>query len=314
MIKDIFKNNTTQLKIEKKIKKCNCNQKIIQDEILCKKNGYNLPILKISMKKLYNFPKQKQIKNNIKINKKSIQNHCKNIEKSIKYKSIENYGKNIENSIKIFHTLTTEGPIYVCSICQQINFLHNLSQITKLKKISKLLEECNTHYKSIDNIEYICNTCKKYIYKNKVPKLSIKNGCGFNKKPDILDLFCLEERFISPIMAFMLIHQLFPGGQFSLEGGICHLPIEIGKIVNILPRTYSQFETIAVKLKRRLCYKNSVFSENIRPHKIIEALKYLINTSDLYKDHNINIDYEWLKLFNNNNTNNIEKKIQIIKR
>ena len=307
VIKDILKNNTNQLKIEKKIKKCNCNQKIIQDEILCKKNGYNLPILKISIKKLYNCPKQKQIKNNIKINKKSIQNHCKNIEKSMKYKSIENYGKNIENSIKIFHTLTTEGPIYVCSICQQINFLHNLSQITKLKKNSKLLEECNTHYKSINNIEYICNTCKKYIYKNKVPKLSIKNGCGFNKKPDILDLFCLEERFISPVMAFMLIHQLFPGGQFSLQGGICHLPIEIGKIVNILPRTYSQFETIAVKLKRRLCYKNSVFSENIRPHKIIEALKYLINTSDLYKDHNINIDYEWLKLFNNNNTNNIEK-------
>ena len=37
VIKDIFKNNTNQLKIEKKIKKCNCNQKIIQDEILCKK-------------------------------------------------------------------------------------------------------------------------------------------------------------------------------------------------------------------------------------------------------------------------------------
>ena len=95
------------------------------------KNGYNLPSLKISIKKLYNCPKQKQIKNNIKINKKSIQNHCKNIEKSMKYKSIENYGKNIENSIKIFHTLITEGPIYVCSICQQINILHNLSQITK---------------------------------------------------------------------------------------------------------------------------------------------------------------------------------------
>ena len=109
-------------------------------------------------------------------------------------------------------------------------------------------------------------------------------------------------------MAFMLIHQLFPGGQFSLEGGICHLPIEIGKIVNILPRTYSEFETIAVKLKRRLCYKNSVFSENIRPHKIIEALKYLINTSDLYKDHNVNINYEWLKLFNNNKNKNDTKK------
>ena len=122
----------------------------------------------------------------------------------------------------------------MCSICQQINFLHNLSQIAKLKKKNKLLGECNTHYKAINNIEYICNTCKKYIYKNKVPKLSIKNGCGFNEKPEILDLFCLEECFISPVMAFMLIHQLFPGGQFLLEGGICHLPIEVAKVVNIL--------------------------------------------------------------------------------
>ena len=44
-----------------------------------------------------------------------------------------------------------------------------------------------------------------------------------------LNLFNLEERFISPVMAFMLIHQLLPGGQLSLCGSICHLPIEIGK-------------------------------------------------------------------------------------
>ena len=109
-------------------------------------------------------------------------------------------------------------------------------------------------------------------------------------------------------MAFMLIHQLFPGGQFSLNGGICHLPIEIGKIVNTLPHNYSEFETIGVKLKRRLCYKNSVFNENVRPHKIIEALKYLMNTSDLYKEHNINIDSQWLQSFNNINTTESNKQ------
>ena len=185
-----------------------------------------------------------------------------------------------------------------------------MSKIENLKKNKNntLLEKCNTHYKSINNIEYICNTCKKYIYKGKVPKLSIENGCGFHNKPDILNLFCLEERFISPVMAFMIIHQLFPGGQFSLNGGICHLPIEIGKIVNTLPHNYSEFETIGVKLKRRLCYKNSVFNENVRPHKIIEALKYLMNTSDLYKEHNINIDSQWLQSFNNINTTESNKQ------
>ena len=102
-------------------------------------------------------------------------------------------------------------------------------------------------------------------------------------------------------MAFMLIHQLLPGGQLSLCGSICHLPIEIGKIINTLPRTFDQYETISVKLKRRLCYKNTVFNENVRPHKIIAALQYLLKTSQLYKENNININPEWLEHFTQQN-------------
>ena len=45
--------------------------------------------------------------------------------------------------------------------------------------------------------------------------------------------------------------------------------------------------------------QNSVFSENVRPQKIINALQYLLRTSELYKQHNINIDPEWLQTFSN---------------
>ena len=103
-------------------------------------------------------------------------------------------------------------------------------------------------------------------------------------------------------MAFMLIHQLLPGHQLSLYGSICHLPIEIGQIVKKLPRTLNEYETISVKLKCRLCYKNTVFDENVRPYKIIEALQYLLNNSNLYKEHNINIDPEWLNDFGTSDT------------
>ena len=164
-----------------------------------------------------------------------------------------------------------------------------------------MLNQCKTNYKSVNNQEYICHTCKDYIYKGKIPKLSIKNGCGFPHKPDELNLFNLEERFISPVMAFMLIHQLLPGGQLSLSGSICHLPIKIGKIINTLPRTFDQYEKISVKLKCRLCYKNTVFNENVRPHKIIAALQYLLKTSQLYKENNININPEWLEHFTQQN-------------
>ena len=30
---------------------------------------------------------------------------------------------------------------------------------------------------------------------------------------------------------------------------MCHLPIEIGKVINTLPQTFDQYETISVKLK-----------------------------------------------------------------
>ena len=176
-----------------------------------------------------------------------------------------------------------------------------INNINKTKYIN-LLHECKTNYKSINNEEYICNTCRNHIYKGNIPKLSIKNGCGFPEKPNELNLYTLEERFISPVMAFMLIYQLLPGHLLSLYGSICHLQFEIGKIVKKLPRTLNEYETISVKLKCRLCCKNTVFDENVRPYKIIEALQYLLNNSNLYKEHNINIDPEWLNDFGTSDT------------
>ena len=118
------------------------------------------------------------------------------------------------------------------------NFKDKVTLINKMyrnKKNNTILEMCRTKYKSIDNEEYICNTCKKQISKNNIPRISVKNGCTFPNKPQELNLFNLEERFISPVIGLMLIHQLLPGGQLSLYGSICHLPIEIGKVVKTLP-------------------------------------------------------------------------------
>ena len=259
--------------------------KAIKDNKLCEKYGYKF-------QKILFVHINKRCKQRLKVNSNTLSTNDK-----------RHYGKTFEDSIQIFNTLTAEGPIYICTVCQQTNFKDKVTMIHKLRGNSyqHLFNNCKTNYKSIDNNEYICNTCKQYIYKNIIPKISIKNGCCFPNKPNELDLFNLEERYISPVMAFMLIHQLFPGGQLSLYGCICHLPIEIGKMVHTLPRTFDQYETISVKLKRRLCYKNTVFNENIRPHKILEALKYLLDTSELYKENNIDINPKWLTDFVTNN-------------
>ena len=44
-------------------------------------------------------------------------------------------------------------------------------------------------------------------------------------------------------------------------------------------------------------YKSAVFSDNIRPIKIMEALHYLMQNSDLYQQENIQIDHEWMQKF-----------------
>ena len=282
-----------------------------KDNEICKKYGHNL---KICLLRIDDINKTLQILINrvnsdktnpilIQRNNSKKKNHVHNETGKISNNEKQKYGKNLDDSIKIFNNLISEGPIYVCSVCQQTQFKDKVNDINRLKKnkYTNLLNQCKTNYKSVNNQEYICHTCKDYIYKGKIPKLSIKNGCGFPHKPDELNLFNLEERFISPVMAFMLIHQLLPGGQLSLSGSICHLPIEIGKIINTLPRTFDQYETISVKLKRRLCYKNTVFNENVRPHKIIAALQYLLKTSQLYKENNININPEWLEHFTQQN-------------
>ena len=81
-----------------------------------------MPILTVNLKRIKTKSKQSQIKE---------------IDVKMTKKQKENYGSSLKESIKIFNKLTTNGPIYVRSICQQINFLHNVSKIQNLKKTQK---------------------------------------------------------------------------------------------------------------------------------------------------------------------------------
>ena len=60
------------------MKKNNCpsNEKIIKDELLAKKKGYNLPILTVNLKRIKTKSKQSQIKRiDVKMSKKQKENY-----------------------------------------------------------------------------------------------------------------------------------------------------------------------------------------------------------------------------------------------
>lgn len=96
--------------------------------------------------------------------------------------------------------------------------------------------------------------------------------------------------------------------------------------MHTLPRLISDSQTIPIKLKRRLSYKHHYQFQNVRPRKVLEAAKYLVSTSDLFKSEGIEFqdmsqnsasaqaegNYEWDEFFNNNIEKDSEKGFQNI--
>ena len=77
------------------------------------------------------------------------------------------------------------------------------------------------------------------------------------------------------------------GGQVKINGNIVNVPADVINTVNMLPRSPNETSTIKVNLKRRLQYKSSALSLNVRPNKVAEAAEWLVNNGNLYKDEGI---------------------------
>ena len=63
----------------------------------------------------------------------------------------------------------------------------------------------------------------------------------------------------------------------------------------MLPRLPDETGTIKVQLKRKLQYKSSALSLNVRPNKVMQAAAWLVNTSPLYEGEGVIIDQKWLR-------------------
>ena len=117
---------------------------------------------------------------------------------------------------------------------------------------------------------------------------------SFPKKPELLDLTPLEERLISPRIPFMQIRELPRGGQLSIHGNIVNVPSDVNSTVHCLPRPINESQTIPIKLKRRLSYKHHYQFQNVRPKKVLDAAKYLVETSDLFKSEGKEVQNVWM--------------------
>ena len=241
-----------------------------------------------------------------------------NIQKDTNNCSGENYANSCISMITKFHKDISFGAEYICTSCDQLWYktsVRKCNTSNDIKCQKNLVQSCITGVKSIDNTEWICNTCHLNITEGKLPQCSKVIGMSFPNEPSVLDLTPLEERLILPQILFMQICELLRGGQLSIHGNVVNVPSDVNSTVHTLPRLVSESQTNPIKLKRKLSYKHHYQFQNVRPKKVLEAAKYLVSTSELFKSEGIEVrdawqntvttqvkeNDEWDKLLNNDN-------------
>ena len=116
----------------------------------------------------------------------------------------------------------------------------------------------------------------------------------------LFDLNELEWRLVAPRIAFQKLMQAPRGKQFKISGNVVNVPADVVNTVNTLPRLPNNTGTIKVQLKRRLQYKSSALSLNVRPHKVFQAATWLTLNSALYQEQGILFNNDWQNEFLNN--------------
>ena len=208
--------------------------------------------------------------------------------------SYQSHFKDIKECIKQFHSSIAVGLLFVCTCCHQKWFRKGVCMLKNINLPTSSRLYC-TKFTSVNDEEWICHTCMGAISDGKVPKLSVANGMKWSDKPPELDLHQLEERLIALRIPFMQIRELPRGGQYSLKGNVINVPVDMQPTVSCLPRPMDENFTIAVQLKKKLSYKKVDFKENIRPLRVLTALHWLVNKSELYKRSGVEIDDNWFK-------------------
>ena len=226
--------------------------------------------------------------------------------------SDQSYFKDIKECIKQFHSSIAVGPLFVCTCCHQTWFRKGVCMLKNINLPTSSRLYC-TKFTSVNDEEWICHTCVGAIRDGKVPKLSVANGMKWPDKPPELDLHQLEERLISLRIPFMQIRELPRGGQYSLKGNVINVPVDIQPTVSCLPRPMDENFTIAVQLKKKLSYKKVDFKENVRPLKVLTALHWLVNKSELYKRSGVEIDVNWFKEVTESSEETVREFLEVSK-
>ena len=194
-----------------------------------------------------------------------------------------------DSLISKFHNIVSSGPFYICSCCDQMWYRHSVVFALQVRENNPGIDKYLTKKTSVQDIEWLCKMCERYLKKSKVPPCAVKNGMTFPPKPPFWDLNELECRLLAPRLAFQKIMQAPRGKQFKITGNVVNVAADVTTSISLLPWLPTQTATIKVNLKRKLQYKSSASSLNVRPSMVMQAAQWLVRNSALYREEGINL-------------------------
>ena len=121
---------------------------------------------------------------------------------------VSNYFPNENNDelafVRKFHNSVSVGPLYICTCCDELCYKHSVLPADRLRLVNPVITKYLQSLNSVDDIEWICQTCNNHLKKGRVPPCTIANGMQFSEKP-FFDLNEPECRLISPRLVFQKI-------------------------------------------------------------------------------------------------------------
>ena len=213
--------------------------------------------------------------------------------------------RDVEKLIKCFHSSIKRGPEYICTCCDQLWYRSSVKKCVREVYSNcslDIIDLCITNVVSVDSTEWICLTCHSCLMSGKLPVCAKANGMSFPVRPEVLNLTSLEERLVAPRICFMQLRELPRGRQLKICGAVVNVPADVNSSVSSLPRVFDDSFTVAVKLKIRLAYKYYYQFEVVRPKKVLDAARYLVNKSELFKNEGIQVSDSWVDAVERNNS------------
>jgi hypothetical protein len=74
----------------------------------------------------------------------------------------------LQSLISKFNDIVSQGPLYICTCCDQLWYKHSVITVTTLKENNPDVQKRLLNRKSVNNMEWLCKTCNKHLKNNKV--------------------------------------------------------------------------------------------------------------------------------------------------